>query len=184
MIKACGTIYTAAPEILLSSGHSLTQQTDIWSIGVCAFILLSKEYPFLRDRQDLDDPAKRDDLANAKYTFTETWDKLRVTEQARFFVQQCLKKEPFHRWDAIDALDYIQNQWIPHLETTLDSSDKNDITELEADADCPMTPTKADRPESSVLSQPLKHSVSSIRKRARISSNMVKGMTSFALYGE
>eukprot|EP00957_Ditylum_brightwellii_P200154 15258526-Ditylum_brightwellii.AAC.1 len=86
------------------------------------------------------------------------WDKLRVTEQARLFVQQCLKKESFHRWDAIDALDYIQNQWRPHLESTLDSSDKNNIMELEANADCPMTPTKADHPESFVLFQPLKDS--------------------------
>ena len=64
MQQACGTVYTAAPEILLKRGY--TEKTDIWSVGVIAFILLSNEYPFLKDMEELEDEVKREKLENAQ----------------------------------------------------------------------------------------------------------------------
>lgn len=41
------------------SGDGCTEQTDIWSIGVIAFILLSRSYPFLRGSHDLEDEERK-----------------------------------------------------------------------------------------------------------------------------
>eukprot|EP00520_Triparma_pacifica_P020396 CAMPEP_0118637582 /NCGR_PEP_ID=MMETSP0785-20121206/3227_1 /TAXON_ID=91992 /ORGANISM="Bolidomonas pacifica, Strain CCMP 1866" /LENGTH=343 /DNA_ID=CAMNT_0006528773 /DNA_START=238 /DNA_END=1265 /DNA_ORIENTATION=- len=83
MTKACGTVYTAAPEVI--TGKSYTTQTDIWSLGVCTYVLLSTDFPFLRDHDELRDKAKLERLINAKYTFrTERWG--RISKGGREFV--------------------------------------------------------------------------------------------------
>ena len=74
MARACGTIYTAAPEVLL--GSTYTTQTDVWSAGVVAFVLLCEECPFMRNLEDMRDPEMVQKLREAKlqvsplHTFT------------------------------------------------------------------------------------------------------------------
>ncbi|GMH72544.1 hypothetical protein TrRE_jg1941 [Triparma retinervis] len=108
MTKACGTVYTAAPEVI--TGKSYTTQTDIWSAGVCAYVLLGQDLPFLKDHEELKDQAKFDRLVNAKYTFqTERWG--RISKAGREFVAFCLRKHPGSRWTAKEALTHVDNKW-------------------------------------------------------------------------
>jgi len=42
--EKCGTIYYVSPETLL--GKSINEKTDLWSLGVTIYIILTKLYPF------------------------------------------------------------------------------------------------------------------------------------------
>jgi len=91
-------------------GKSYTTQTDVWSCGVCAFILLGQALPFLKDQEELKDKEKLERLINAKYTFqTERWG--RVSKAGREFVAFCLRKHPGSRWKIGEALVHIANKW-------------------------------------------------------------------------
>ena len=114
MNKACGTIYSAAPEVLTGTGYR--EEADIWSVGCLAFILLSGEYPFLKEMGDLLDDQKMDRLKNAEYSFGYAWQLRGISKLARDFVSRCFKKDPSERWSAKKALSFIRNKWIPYLE--------------------------------------------------------------------
>lgn len=114
MLQACGTAYTAAPEILLKEGY--TEKSDIWSIGVVTYVLLSQTYPFLKDLNDLEDAQKKDNLQNAKVTFGPEWERRNISSVAKEFVCMCLKKDPEQRLSATRAVQFVQNSWIPFLE--------------------------------------------------------------------
>jgi serine/threonine protein kinase len=114
MLQACGTAYTAAPEILLKEGY--TEKSDIWSIGVITYVLLSQTYPFLKDLNDLEDAEKRENLQNAKVTFGPEWEKRKISSVAKEFICMCLKKEPMSRWSATAAVHFVQHTWIPFLD--------------------------------------------------------------------
>lgn len=45
MKEVVGTLYTMAPEVL-NGGTSYDKSCDLWSIGVMAFVLLSRNMPF------------------------------------------------------------------------------------------------------------------------------------------
>lgn len=49
--EKCGTPYYASPEILL--GKNISEKTDLWSLGVTIYIILTRLYPF--DGNDIDD---------------------------------------------------------------------------------------------------------------------------------
>ena len=70
--KAIGTAYTLSPEIVSKKGK-YTDKTDIWSLGVCAWVLLSGDFPFIRTETDLEDSFRRNRLINAQYKFGITW---------------------------------------------------------------------------------------------------------------
>lgn len=70
--KAMGTCYTLSPEIASKTG-TYTNKSDIWSLGVCAWVLLAGDFPFIRTEADLDDKFKLNRLINAKYKFGITW---------------------------------------------------------------------------------------------------------------
>lgn len=70
--KAIGTSYTLCPELASKTG-TYTDKSDIWSLGVCAWVLLSGDFPFIRTEADLDDKFKLNRLINAQYKFGITW---------------------------------------------------------------------------------------------------------------
>ncbi|GMH80685.1 hypothetical protein TL16_g08651 [Triparma laevis f. inornata] len=69
LVAACGTIYTASPEVL--TGNTYTTQTDVWSAGVCLWCLLVNDVPFLKEMEDLQDQEKVEKLKKARYTFKD-----------------------------------------------------------------------------------------------------------------
>jgi len=109
--------YTLSPE-MAAAGKQLqyTAKTDMWCIGIVAWILLAGDPPFFKDGADLKDKATLEKLINAKYTFGITWKGRGVTDHAKNFVKGLLKKNPNDRWTAKEALDFLRKTWIPALE--------------------------------------------------------------------
>jgi len=212
MPNVCGTLYAAAPELLLKMG--CTEQTDIWSIGIVAFILLSTQYPFLKEPHEIQDETKLHKLENANYTFDDEWDNRNVTSIAREFISKCLQKNPFMRCSALDALDHVQSQWIPHLESLhpqnptediatsctnekFDRHTMSDSTTSNADSetsnsDVPPPPPQNDTNTNHLYSKspcsprnsPLRQSTSSTKQRLSMSNDMLQGMSKFGKYGD
>jgi len=110
-----GAAYCLSPE-LASGTAPYTDKSDVWSIGVIIWIQLAGDYPFLRQATDLKDEAKLKKLVDANHTFGITWKGRGITEHAKIFVRGCLKKDPKDRWSAIQALAYLQDEWIAHLQ--------------------------------------------------------------------
>eukprot|EP00591_Stephanopyxis_turris_P004121 CAMPEP_0195512890 /NCGR_PEP_ID=MMETSP0794_2-20130614/4684_1 /TAXON_ID=515487 /ORGANISM="Stephanopyxis turris, Strain CCMP 815" /LENGTH=624 /DNA_ID=CAMNT_0040640771 /DNA_START=74 /DNA_END=1948 /DNA_ORIENTATION=+ len=201
MLKACGTAYTAAPEIL--SGQGITEQSDIWSIGVVTFILLSNEYPFITDLKDLENESKKFKLEEARYVFSSAWKKRGVSEHGKEFVANCLKKHPGERWDAVDALDFVQKVWIPFLveegqekkkkllsaaeteKTKVEGEGQVEVvTSLAAEGADKQTNLDKEMRETEQQQQKLERSIAVMRKRTKMKSHMLEGMKTYALYGE
>ena len=114
--KAIGTAYTLSPEIARDENAEYTDRTEVWSIGVIAWILLAGDFPFLKEENDLSDKRKLNKLLNAQYSFGITWRGRGITEQGKEFCRRCLKLDPDSRWTVKDALEYVQNTWMPALE--------------------------------------------------------------------
>jgi len=155
MHKACGTLYTAAPELLVGSGY--TSQSDVWSAGCCAYVMLSAgQVPFLKDHDDLKDQNRLDNLRTAKYKFGGKFKD--VSKAGREFISFCLRAHPGSRWTAKEALVYLKDKWVPG------AAEK--MKELE--------PAK------------LEETPPGTRKyaRKRMNSVMVKGIRDFAKFGD
>uniref|UniRef100_A0A7R9VK65 Calmodulin n=2 Tax=Pseudictyota dubia TaxID=2749911 RepID=A0A7R9VK65_9STRA len=113
--RAVRTAYTLSPEIAGGFGQ-YTEKTDIWSVGVVAWILLAGDAPFIRHEDDLKDKDKLDRLIRAQYTFGITWRGRGISSHAKEFVRRCLERHPSDRWTAKTALRYVESTWIPALE--------------------------------------------------------------------
>jgi len=113
--RAVGTAYTMSPEIASGEGK-YTQKTDVWALGVVAWILLAGDAPFVKEEDDLKDKNKLSKLLNARYSFGITWEGRGISEYGKDFVRRCLKRNPGDRWTVKEALDYVQGTWIPKLE--------------------------------------------------------------------
>ncbi len=46
-----GTLAYSSPEILLGTNHDL--KTDVWSLGVVLYVLLSGTFPFIHNDKDI-----------------------------------------------------------------------------------------------------------------------------------
>ena len=112
--KFMGAAYTLSPEVL--SKKPYTEKSDIWSIGVIIWVLLAGDYPFIKDFNDLKDENSKKKLEQANHNFGITWRGRGISQCAKEFVTGCLKRDPEHRWSAIEALEYLQDTWIPKLE--------------------------------------------------------------------
>ena len=100
--NTCGTIYTAAPELII--GNGFTEQTDVWSIGCVAYILLSGgKRPFLTTYKELDDEKKLEKLREASLSFGSKWKRRKVSGHAKQFVKACLRKDPGSRWTVYEG---------------------------------------------------------------------------------
>jgi calcium-dependent protein kinase len=113
--KQKGAAYCLSPEVAGNTAP-YTAKSDVWSVGVIIWILLAGDYPFLKEWDDLKDEKKKEDLLNARFSFGITWKGRGITQDAKMFVSGCLKKNPEERWSAIQALEFLQDTWIPNLE--------------------------------------------------------------------
>ena len=111
MREACGTAYTAAPEVVI--GSSYNEKSDIWSIGVIAYLLLSDDFPFVEDMKDYNDINKLNRFMKATYVFGPAWKERHISQIAKDFISSCLKRHPIMRWDARAALSFVQKEWLP-----------------------------------------------------------------------
>mmetsp|Transcript_7902 Transcript_7902/g.8712 ORF Transcript_7902/g.8712 Transcript_7902/m.8712 type:complete len:778 (+) Transcript_7902:100-2433(+) len=112
--KYQGAAYTLSPEVLIKKPY--TGKSDVWSIGIMIWVLLSGDYPFIKSYDDLKNESLRKNLEQANYNFGITWRGRGITEDAKEFVKGCLRREPEKRWTALEALEFLQDKWIPRLE--------------------------------------------------------------------
>uniref|UniRef100_A0A670YN88 Protein kinase domain-containing protein n=1 Tax=Pseudonaja textilis TaxID=8673 RepID=A0A670YN88_PSETE len=101
----CGTPQYIAPEVI--NYEALSTATDMWSIGVITYILLSGMSPFQgeTDEETLSNVVSGNYEFEAKY-FSQT------SEMAKDFIQKLLLKEPRDRMTATECL---LHPWIKPL---------------------------------------------------------------------
>eukprot|EP00586_Coscinodiscus_wailesii_P006518 CAMPEP_0172488964 /NCGR_PEP_ID=MMETSP1066-20121228/18693_1 /TAXON_ID=671091 /ORGANISM="Coscinodiscus wailesii, Strain CCMP2513" /LENGTH=617 /DNA_ID=CAMNT_0013256509 /DNA_START=64 /DNA_END=1917 /DNA_ORIENTATION=+ len=182
MKAAVGTIYTMAPELI--SGDGYTEQTDVWSIGVVAFILLSQSYPFMRVMNDLRDDAKVEKLRNATLEFGPSWNERHVSKYGREFCARCLKKSPSTRWWAVEALEFVQNVWFPYLEEVA-QKEKKDLKGEHTDANGLGAILEDEANNDATIDSTIGEVETKVGfKRARMNTLTVQGMQKFGFHGE
>lgn len=103
--KMVGTPYYAAPEVLPNSPFPLKgAASDVWSLGVIAFVLLSGRPPF--GGRDDEEVARR--VAAGKFSFRgEAWG--RVSDAAKGAISSMLEKDPSRRATAAQVLE---SEWL------------------------------------------------------------------------
>ena len=98
MTRQCGTPLFVAPEVLLKKPYGM--ESDMWSAGCVAFLLLSGDVPFAGETQK--------DLFRAivagKYAITDYWTE--VSDEGKQFVSDLLQVDPTKRLSAKDALNH------------------------------------------------------------------------------
>jgi len=168
MTSVCGTVYTLAPEVveieLCNKTVGYTEKSDIFSIGCIAFILLSGCFPFLQKQSDLRDNAKLFRLTQASYTFGETWTTRKISDVAKDFIRGTIQKLPVRRWSAREALQFVEETWIPTLESKLEV-EQNEST------------SPVNGPSPSIESRRAK------KKRVKMHSTAFRGMKLYGSYG-
>ncbi|XP_022112093.1 serine/threonine-protein kinase 33-like [Acanthaster planci] len=102
MQTMCGTPMYMAPEVIDNQGYS--QQCDVWSIGVIAYMLLSGYPPFTgRDEDGLYEEIRRGELDFSG----AVWRK--VSDEAKNAIQGLLTVDPAHR---LTASELLHHPWI------------------------------------------------------------------------
>ncbi|XP_071830684.1 serine/threonine-protein kinase 33-like [Apostichopus japonicus] len=95
----CGTPMYMAPEVIDNQGYS--QQCDVWSIGVLAYMLIGGNPPFSgRDEDSLYENIRKGEL---DFT-TNIWKE--VSTEAKNAIQGLLKVDPAHRITVHELLDH------------------------------------------------------------------------------
>eukprot|EP00977_Amphora_coffeiformis_P018472 scaffold6506_cov171-Amphora_coffeaeformis.AAC.20 len=103
LTERVGTLYSMSPETMKGI---YTQQADLWSIAVCAFIMLAngQSKPF-EGRTPKEVVAK---VLRGEFSFDgDVWKG--ISEQAKDFIRRMLVVEPTERPTAAEALDH---EWI------------------------------------------------------------------------
>jgi len=96
-----GTPEFVAPEVV--QYEDISSETDIWSLGVLTFILLSGASPFLGDSDD--DQLTLSNVTLAKYDFDyEEFDE--VSAEAKDFITRLLRRVPGSRMTAEKCLEH------------------------------------------------------------------------------
>lgn len=114
-----GTLSFVAPEILL--GNNYDYSIDIWSLGVCLFVMLSGHFPFESEFEDDNDLPNIITKEPPKFISTE-WEN--VSNEAKNLVSQMLEKDPSKR---MKIKDLLLNQWIVNNQFNLISIREDSI---------------------------------------------------------
>ncbi|XP_075380834.1 death-associated protein kinase 2-like [Mycteria americana] len=101
----CGTPQYIAPEVI--NYEPLSTSTDMWSIGVITYILLSGLSPF----QGETDAETLSNIVAGAYEFEESCFS-QTSKMAKDFIRHLLVKEPGHRMTAAECLVH---PWIKPL---------------------------------------------------------------------
>jgi len=97
-----GTAFYLAPECVRNRFGWELKKSDMWTIGVIAYVLLTGRPPFYgRDNKDI-----LRKIIKAKYIWPKS---SRVSNSARSFIEKLLRKEPKDRYSAAQAL---QHRWL------------------------------------------------------------------------
>ena len=104
---ACGSRWTCSPEQL--QGSPYTKKTDVWSIGVIAFVMLTGKFPFHPYRRG----AQELDLERAlKKHSTDTinfFNHIFVDDARRYSMKQLLATEWLSELDELSRKTYIED---------------------------------------------------------------------------
>ena len=98
-----GTISYVAPEVLKQKYYG--REVDIWSIGIITYLLLCGCLPF--DDEKSEKEIVRQTIEDPVPYYPKLWKKL--SEEAKSFVEGCLKKNPDERMNIKDVLEH---EWI------------------------------------------------------------------------
>ncbi|CAK8683963.1 unnamed protein product [Clavelina lepadiformis] len=97
--SSCGTPVYMAPEVI--QNHDYSQQCDIWSIGVILFALLSRDFPFVADKEDkLFELIKRAELDFSKPVWRN------ISKAAKNLITQLLDFNPARRLTATEVMSH------------------------------------------------------------------------------
>lgn len=99
MTEHVGTIYYMAPEVLDNNPYE-GGSSDIWSLGVILYILLSGKPPFNAPK---DDDIRRKILSKEKHAFP-TEDFGHASKEVKDLINRCLEYNPKQRITAKEAL--------------------------------------------------------------------------------
>lgn len=91
-----------APEVF--NGEEITIKSDVWSVGVVIFVLLTGEYPF--------DIKKEDSLMNNIKEATVNWRPMIDYPKMVNLLRNVLCAKPSDRWDINQILSYCQEEFI------------------------------------------------------------------------
>ena len=123
-----GTALYASPEVLRV--ESVSRASDMWSVGVLTYVLLSGCFPF---------SSTTDTLSHCASFTAEPW-RSQVSPAAREFIVSLLRHDPRRRPTAEQALRH------PWLASAAGASPPPPAAELETPARCaPSTPIKRGR---------------------------------------
>ncbi|GBB99730.1 hypothetical protein RclHR1_03610006 [Rhizophagus clarus] len=91
-----GTPVYRSPELVLGLPHN--EKTDIWSIGVLAYMFLTNESPF----EDDDEFKITNRILKADYTLLDDT----VSIEAKQFIYSCMQVNPMNRPSTLDLLNH------------------------------------------------------------------------------
>ena len=98
--NSCGSPYYMAPEII--NGH-FCKKTDIWSVGVIIYLMLTGKHPFEITKEGKEDIF--DIILSKDYDVTEL-DKSECTEEAKDIILKTLVKDPDKRLSTEECLNH------------------------------------------------------------------------------
>jgi len=122
----CGTLGYTAPEVIKSEDYDLN--CDIWSLGVCLFVMLCGFPPFEGDTQ-----AELRDLIVAGDYSLEGREWKHVSKSAQDLVRSLLAYDRHARHCAQDVLDH---PWLSDTEKSGDSGDRSKRSRVSRTATC------------------------------------------------
>lgn len=111
--NSCGSPYYMAPEIIKGN---FCKKTDIWSVGVIIYLMLTGKHPFEVTKEGKEDIF--DIILTKNYDITEL-DKCECSEEAKDIVLKTLVKDPEKRLSTEECLSH---PWIKKHTSPIDSN--------------------------------------------------------------